>query len=84
MSADTTPNSVAGGQEVLADRNLVWRFLGKSAQQLTSADVDAWSQPLGSVNLVGLLAEGLEGQRGIATPLEEQHQLARPPSAPRD
>lgn len=32
-------------QEVLADRNLVWRFLRKSGQQLTNADVYTWSQP---------------------------------------
>jgi hypothetical protein len=29
-----------------------------------------------SENLVGEQAEGLEEQRGIATPLEEQHRLA--------
>ena len=33
------------GQEVIADRNLVWQFLERSVQQLTSADVNAWSQP---------------------------------------
>ena len=33
------------GQEPLADRNLVWLLLGRSSQQLTNADVDAWSQP---------------------------------------
>ena len=37
-----------------------------------------------SGNLVGELAERLEEQRGIATPLEEQHRLASPPSSPRD
>jgi hypothetical protein len=35
------------GQEMLADRNQVWQFLGRSSQQLTKADVDAWSQPSG-------------------------------------
>ena len=34
-----------GCQEVLADRNLVWLFLGRFEQQLTNADVNAWSQP---------------------------------------
>lgn len=33
------------GQEALADRNLVWLSLGRSGQQLTNADVNAWSQP---------------------------------------
>ena len=39
-------------------------------QQLTNADVDAWSQPLDCVlkEPVGELAEGLEEQREIATP----------------
>jgi len=62
------------GQEVLADRNLVWWVLRKSTQQLTSANVDAlrtikWS----SENLLG---QGMEDRRGITTPLEEQHRLA--------
>ena len=30
-------------QEVLANRNLVWLYLGRFCQQLTSADMDAWS-----------------------------------------
>jgi hypothetical protein len=29
----------------LTDRNLVWLLLGRSGQQLTNADEDAWSQP---------------------------------------
>ena len=33
------------GQEVLADRDQEWQFLGRSSQQLINADVDAWSQP---------------------------------------
>jgi hypothetical protein len=49
MSADIKPNIVANcchGQKALADRNLVWWFLGKFSQQLANADVDdAWSQP---------------------------------------
>jgi hypothetical protein len=32
-------------QEVLADRNLAWLFLGRSSQPLTNADVDTCSQP---------------------------------------
>jgi hypothetical protein len=28
-------------QEALADRNLVWLLFGRSAQQLTNADMDA-------------------------------------------
>ena len=30
-------------QEVFAIRNLVWLFLGRFYQQLTNADVDAWT-----------------------------------------
>jgi hypothetical protein len=48
--------------------------LGRSGQQLTNAEADAWSQPSG--NVVGELAEGMEELRGIATPLEEQYRLA--------
>ena len=44
LSADTNPLNCCCCQEVLADRNLVWLFLGECFQQLTNADVDAWSQ----------------------------------------
>ena len=64
------------GQEGLADRNLVWWFLGRSCQQLTNADVDAWSHQTELRNLLGELSEGVEEQRVIATSLEEQHRLA--------
>jgi hypothetical protein len=46
MSVDTKPHTCCG-QEALAESNLVWWFLGRSGQQLTIADVDAWSQPSG-------------------------------------
>ena len=44
-SEDTKPGHCCCYQEVLADRNLVWLFLGRFGQQLTNADVDAYSQP---------------------------------------
>ena len=52
---------------MLADRNLVSLFLGRSGLEPTIR--------LNSGNLMGEMAEGLEKQRGIATPLEKQHRL---------
>ena len=38
LSADTKPNTVA-------HRNLMWLLFERLGEQLTGADVDAWSQP---------------------------------------
>jgi hypothetical protein len=45
LSADTKPQHCCCCQEVLVNRNLIWLLLRTFCQQLTNADVDAWSQP---------------------------------------
>jgi hypothetical protein len=47
ISADTKSKTLARDQEVLAERNQVWQFLGEGCQQLVKAEAEAWSQPLG-------------------------------------
>jgi hypothetical protein len=59
----------------------------REIRPVTDHSRSRWLEPnirLNSENLVGELAEGLEELRGIATPLEEQHGLASPPSSPRN
>ena len=41
------PQHCWGDEEMLADRNQVWKFLGSSSQQLTNTEVDAWNQASG-------------------------------------
>ena len=41
----------------------MWLFLGRFCQQLTNADVDAWSHQTELRNLLGELSEGVEEQR---------------------
>jgi hypothetical protein len=53
---------------MLTDSNHIWQFLGRSGQQLTNEDANAWKQPTISLNfgnLVGEVAEGLEEQREL-------------------
>jgi hypothetical protein len=68
------------------DRNQVWRVPEEVWPVTDQCRGGCWELTirLNSGNLVGELAEGPEEQRGIATPLEEQHRLACPPSSLRD